>query len=63
MSLLLDLEEAARPRAGLREAPLMDHRGKSLALSPRGRTLLRKRLPTAHRAQSSACNFNDLERS
>jgi hypothetical protein len=40
-----------------------DYRGKSLALSPRGRTLLRKRLPTAHRAQSSACNFNDLERS
>jgi hypothetical protein len=36
MSLLLDLEEVrARPRAGLREAPPMDHRGKSLALSPR----------------------------
>jgi hypothetical protein len=30
MSLLLDLEEVrARPRAGLREAPPMDHRGKS----------------------------------
>lgn len=46
MSLLLDLEEVraqvfARPLPWIIVANPMDHRGKSLALSPRGRTLLR----------------------
>jgi hypothetical protein len=50
MSLLLDLEGAralvrgqvfARPLPWIIVANPTDHRGKSLALSPRGRTLLR----------------------